>query len=660
MNKNLYILLFIFSFTISTLNIESKNIYVSLQGNDNNNGKIETPFKTIARGINEAKENDTIFIREGIYSITKSLSFHKAQNIVLQSYRNEMVSLCGGVEINSKSIKTPNKTIKSKLNKNAKEKIRYIDFTPLNINISSLTKKGYGHTSGPSWNELFINDEPLTIARWPNNKMILLDSIINNGNIISKKITDKGYASFKYKNPQPDKWESANDVWISGYFGEGWGDELLPIKFIDKTKKTITVGSDSFYGFKSGKSYLRWYACNIIGEIDEPNEYYIDKTQNRIYFYPPNRKIKNIKLSTLTTPILSLKSCNNITIKNITIECTRGMGILVENSSNTIIDNCIIKNIGHIGIKTTGTQLYDNKIQNCTLYNIGSYGIILDGGNRNKLIAGNCIVNNCRINNFSRIEHSYKPAIEINGCGNKISHVELFDAPSMAILLHGNNHTIEYANIHHVCKEVHDQSAFYYGRNPTERGHTIRYSYFHDIQSPFDVRATYHDDGACGMTVHGCIFNNISSTPVQIGGGQDIIYTNNIFMNLPSAITIDARLKTWANKWIQQGGDYDKKFRAVNYAQPPFSEAYPEMTNYWNDDPTTPKRNVISNNIFYNVKNIIVGKREYLVWKKNWETIKNPGFKNPSNPLDGINYQFIRQHLPEFQEIPLERIGCNL
>ena len=131
-------------------------------------------------------------------------------------------------------------------------------------------------------------------------------------------------------------------------------------------------------------------------------------------------------------------------------------------------------------------------------------------------------------------------------------------------------------------------------------------------------------------------------------------------MNLPSAITIDARLKTWANKWIQQGGDYDKKFRAVNYAQPPFSEAYPEMINYWNDDPTTPKRNVISNNIFYNVKKNIIGKREYLVWKGNWETMKNPGFKNTNNPLEGINYQFIRQHLPDFKEIPLERIGCNL
>jgi hypothetical protein len=107
--------------------------------------------------------------------------------------------------------------------------------------------------------------------------------------------------------------------------------------------------------------------------------------------------------------------------------------------------------------------------------------------------------------------------------------VEIFDAPSMGIYLHGNNHTIEYTDIHHVCKAMHDCGAIYYGRNPTERGHKIKYSYFHDIQSPYALTAIYHDDGACGMEVYGCIFNNISSAPVLIGGGQDITYRNNIF-----------------------------------------------------------------------------------------------------------------------------------
>ena len=83
MNKITFILL-IFSLYIT--NIQGKNIFVSLQGNDKNNGNIETPFKSIARAIEEVKENDTIFIREGEYQISKSLNFNKTRNIVLQNF----------------------------------------------------------------------------------------------------------------------------------------------------------------------------------------------------------------------------------------------------------------------------------------------------------------------------------------------------------------------------------------------------------------------------------------------------------------------------------------------------------------------------------------------------------------------------------------------
>ena len=656
--KKLYILLLVI---LSPIILLGKNIYVSIQGNDSNNGSLEFPFKTIERAIKELNKNNenTIYLREGEYQLNNSIELQNLKNLSILAFQNEKVRITGCIKINKDSIKKPKGNIIKQFNKKTRTKIRYIDCNHLGIKLSGLIKKGFGHNSGPSWNELFINDTPLNVAKWPNNGMILIDSVINTGNIISKNIKNKGHAIFKYNSHQPNLWKSIKDAWIGGYFGEGWGDELLPIKSIDTKRKTISIEGSSIYGFKSGKNYLRWYACNILEELDIPNEYYIDKTNNFIYFYPSKNKIEKIQLSNLTAPIISIKSCNKIAIKNIIIECTRGIGILVENSSNIVIDNCIIRNIGHIGIKITGKS-YNNKIQNSKIYHIGSNGIILDGGNRKQLIPGNNIVRNCLIYNFSRIEHSYKPAIAISGCGNKIINVEMYDAPSMAIMLNGNNHTIKYVNIHHVCKEVHDQGAFYYGRNPSERGNQILYSYFHDIQSPFIVRAIYHDDGACGMIVHGCIFNNISSTPVQIGGGQDITYTNNIFMNLPSAITIDARLKTWANKWLKPGGEYDKKFKAVNYNQPPFSEAFPELLNYWNDDPTTPKRNVFSNNIFYNVIKLVEGDVKYLKWNKNWNTKDNPGFKNVKKPLEGINYRIIKQHLPEFHEIPLDSIGCHL
>lgn len=665
MNKRLYKLLFIVSIAISTLNVEAKNIYVSLKGNDTNNGKFETPFKTIARAINEAKtsnESDTIFIREGEYTQFKTLIFENTSDIILQAYKKEKVSITGGFTANKKiAKKVNNKSIKNRLNDNSKDNVYVIDLNTLNIHLTDIIKKGFGHASGPSWNELFIDKKTMMLARWPNDSMTYIKEVIKQGNIISKNITDKGESIIRYDETNPDLWNSTENIWIGGYFGEGWGDEFLPISRINKKEKTITINESSYYGFKSDNKYRRWYAANVLEELDAPTEYFLDQKNNKIYFYPPTKDFHKIQISILNNPIITIKTCKNIIIKNLSIECSRGTGINIDSSNNVIIDGCNICNLGNIGIKIHGgINSYNNIIKNSQIYQTGAGGVYINGGDKKTLKHGNNSISNCRIFKFNRYERSYRPAIEFQGVGNMAEKVEIFDAPSNAIILKGNNHCVQYANIHHVCQEIHDQGAIYYGRNPTERGHTIKYSYFHEIQSPFDVRAIYHDDGACGMTVHGCIFSNISSTPVQIGGGQDIIYTNNIFMNLPSAITIDARLKTWANKWLNQGGEYDKKFKAVNYTQPPFSDAYPEMLNYWNDDPTTPKRNVISNNIFYNVKKLIVGKREYLVWKKNWETMKNPGLKNPNNLLDGLDYRIIRRHLPDFQEIPLDRIGCNL
>lgn len=64
---------------------------------------------------------------------------------------------------------------------------------------------------------------------------------------------------------------------------------------------------------------------------------------------------------------------------------------------------------------------------------------------------------------------SYRPGIWMDGVGNRISKCDIYDAPSMAILFHGNNHVIELCDITNVCSEVDDQGAVYYGRDPSEQ-----------------------------------------------------------------------------------------------------------------------------------------------------------------------------------------------
>jgi hypothetical protein len=250
----------------------------------------------------------------------------------------------------------------------------------------------------------------------------------------------------------------------------------------------------------------------------------------------------------------------------------------------------------------------------------------------------------------------------MKGAGNKILNTEIYNAPSMGIYIKGNNHTIEYVDIHNVCREAHDLGAIYIGRDPTERGHEIRYCYFHDIKSPFEVTAIYHDDGASGMSVYGCIFNNITSAPIWIGGGQDINYSNNIFLNLPYVIQIDNRFQIWKSysKWLKPNDEFDKKFKAVNYSEPPYSTMYPELLDYWKNDPAIPKRNVIKNNVIINItKKVIKGNIDYLCWEDNH--VLESDFKMHEQ-LNIKSNEFIHylQTKTNFRPIAVNKVGCSL
>ena len=661
MKRFCILLLSFFIYNISN----SKYVYVSKNGNDEYEGNIYSPFLSIERAIRETNADTdslVIILREGNYIQNKSLVISGKRNIILTSYPNEKVYITGGITIDRSNLsKIEAKEISSRVSKSIRKNIRCINFHDLGFVISDLNKRGFEYRTSPLWNEIFVNDEPLNIAQWPNDSMIVTHKVINPGNNKSKGIIGKGNPVIEYIEREPNTWKTVEGGWICGYFGVGWADDMLPMKSIDKLKKTITVGSSSLYGFRADGACLRWFARNLPEFIDMPGEYVNDVSNNLIYFLPPPSKMEKIQISVLKEPLISIKSSENITIRNIIIECSRGTGIQIESSNKILVDSCVIRNMGNMAVKIGG-DTYDNGVQNTYIYNTGAGGIELNGGNRKQLISGNNFVYNCIIHNFNRIEKAKRPAIYLKGAGNKVLKVEICDAPSMAIYIYGNNHTIEYANIHHVCKEMHDCGAIYYGRNPTERGHIIRYSYLHDIQSPFALTGIYHDDGACGMQVFGCIFNNISSAPVLIGGGQDITYTNNLFMNLPYAIQIDNRLQVWQSysKWLQPNGEYDNKFKEVDYTQPPYSEVYPELLEYWLTDPAIPKRNVIKNNIFYNVENLVKGKSEFLEYDNNLITDLNPCFVDITNPLKGFDDVLLKKNMPEFIAIPVDKIGCNL
>jgi hypothetical protein len=73
---------------------------------------------------------------------------------------------------------------------------------------------------------------------------------------------------------------------------------------------------------------------------------------------------------------------------------------------------------------------------------------------------------------------------------------------------------------------------------------------------------------------------------------------NLIICNSEASVHIDARGTTWAKYYFD--GTYNvltERMQAVNYDQPPYSERYPELLGYYDDDAAVPKNNRVLRNI---------------------------------------------------------------
>ncbi len=617
----------------------NKIIYIDCNfsvAENKSDGSMEFPYTDIESALsfvrNERIKGDssiiTLLFRKGYYRFNKGYELDKNfSNLVLSAYNGEEVVFSGGISIPVSSVKD---------DKIGNVGLKSVDLSSYDINYGEIKNIGFARPSVNSFGELFLNDIPMLLSRWPNSGMIKMGKIVDAGSVPRDGDHSNRGAVFEYDSLRISKWKFRDNMWISGYFKWGYADDALRIKNINTTKGTISTDGATLYGFYSGYKWNKWYAFNILEEIDMPGEYYIDSDEDKLYFISPDCMINSIDISVLEEPFFDIYDASGININGIIFEKSRAVNISMCNTEKVKITNCIFRNSGSwaiqvgLGIKpfaeyrhegigepvrgiigSLQQHIYadtafdrngghDNIIENCEFYNLGSGAISLAGGNRKDLLPGNNVVKNCKFFDNNRLEHSYKPAVHITDCGNKIIGCEIYNAPSMAILLHGNNHLIEGNYIHDVCLEVEDQGAFYYGRDPSECGSILRHNVFSNIPDVYNTCAVYHDDGACGLTVEENLFYNAGKFTVLLGGGSDNIYNRNIFVGGQIGVHIDNRLQTWSNTLMTDGGLFEQRLKVVDYLNPPYAVQYPYMNDYMPND-GLPKRNRFNGNVFINI-----------------------------------------------------------
>ncbi|MBR5298032.1 MAG: right-handed parallel beta-helix repeat-containing protein [Parabacteroides sp.] len=699
MRSLFFILYIVLSFNV--LATDRVVIVVSPTGNDGASGEVTRPLKTIAAALDKAKRIShdipiEIQLRKGCYELDRTLEISR-NNVLLTAFNNEQVSISGGRKLAIQMLKkVKDKAVSNRIQPEYHQYIREIDFGKLNIPFEGLHATGFGRPTQSAWTEVYINGNPLRIARWPNDSTVAIQKVYESGISTNGEYTD--FPVFGYGENRPNKWKNVTDLWISGYFAHGYADDMIRVERIDTLQKKIHTAQHTLYGFMSGAAWRRWMALNLLEELDSSGEFVLDTQLKKMYLFMPHEKVNEINVSCLDAPLLAIENCRNVRVEGLIFEYGRQMGIYLENTHDVLIKECVVRNMGGVGISVgKGTfkqenteghkyggkavsreigdlmgRMYEdilfnrqggtnNGIVDCYIYQTGAGGISLGGGNRATLTPAGNYVENCRIYNYNRIEKSYRPGIWIDGVGNRVSGCSIHDAPSMAILFHGNDHLIELCDITRVCNEVDDQGAIYYGRDPSELGNVIRYCYFHELSPKHRVTATYHDDGACGAEVYGNIYYKAGSIPVLIGGGHQNHYKNNIFVTSPVAIRVDNRMQNWGKDMVAKGGIIDQRLETVKFDSPPYSEAYPWLPTYWDSTPSYPKGNVVEGNLFYQIGNVIGGRTEWLEMNNNWITSTNPGWIDPSDPLKGFEVGApIYRMIKDFPVLPFSKIGTTL
>ena len=571
-------------------------LYVAPSGDDSSPGTRDAPLATLAgardrvRQVKRAKPDEAINVAfdSGIYHFSVPVEFTAEDSgsdkapIAYRAWPGATVRFTGGLPVNDwKPVTDP--PVLSRLSEASRSHVRVADLKAQGItDFGKLTVHGFAKGSQPAEAELFYDDAPMTLARWPNEGFRGIEAC-------------DGKERVTVDTARIARWTTESDPWVFAYWHHDWAELHEPIVGID-ADANVLIRSEKVktqYGITKGRA--RWYGYNLLSELDEPGEFYLDREAGKLYFWLPQPNGQAVL--SLSDGTIRAQDLSHVTFRDFTIEACRATAIVLKGGTDCHVVGCTIRNTGHRAVVISGGGKHG--VYGCDVYHCGEGGISMSGGDRPSLTPAEHNAENNHVHHYSRRARTYKTAISVSGVGNRIAHNLVHDGPHMALSAGGNDHLVEFNEIHNVVYESGDAGAYYVGRDWTQRGNILRHNFWHNIVggTGYGGMTIYLDDQHCGHTIYGNVFERCSQA-VFIGGGDDHIVTNNVFHECRRAAHIDNRGMGWQKAATDDPkGTLRTQLRAMPIDSELWKERYPTLAGILEDDPNIPKRNVFARNV---------------------------------------------------------------
>ena len=532
--------------------------------------------KSLLRIIGECEQGDSIVFKKGKYYFSSPENAVKLKNITKKiTFKAENgVRFIGGKPLfETDPVKNGN--------------VYCVDLIKNGVSpedTGNFVSRGFARPVKASHAEIFANGFPLNLSRYPKNGYLKITGYAEEEiNEWAEKVgkLEKG---FYYNDDQPNKWAEADDILVHGYWSWDWANSYETIDTIEKNPGKITTKAPyGHYAFKPGQ---RFNFYNILEEVTENGDYYIDRKNMKLYFIPFDQKKfpDEILISTLDEPLWNIEKCENLCFEDFFIEASRGCGIMIESCKNIKISNCEFKNIGNYPV--TINKSFDITVENCDIHDCGDGGICISCGNRATLESGNIKIDNNHIYKIAKWSRTYQTAINASGVGITIINNLIHDCPHTGILFWGNEICIKNNEIYSALLETGDAGAVYTGRDYTYRGNIVSNNYIHHMGGVgMGTMGIYNDDCVSGTVMEKNLFFEVQRA-VFLGGGRDFNVTGNLFIDCHPSIEIDGRGTSSHKVWRKMVGEFmrDRFYnikegeKTVSAAGEPYISRYPELT----------------------------------------------------------------------------------
>jgi hypothetical protein len=459
------------------------DIYVAVDGNDNDPGSIEKPYATLERARDRIREMKSdggrcnVYLRGGTYYLERPFILKPSDSgsescpVAYRAYPGETPVISGGKRIYGEWMPYENSIMMCKI---ADENILKLGFTQIYVNGKRQirarypncdnTKPGFTGYIHPAKAELkwphaeFVYDpETFTKKRWAKSKgaVVHIFDAIGIGNL---------------------QWAVAVIDWDTHTIELGKGG----FQMNDLTFGEVTTGIDQ---------RSRFYIENVFEELDSAGEWYFDTEEGILYLMPEEGINLNASVieASVAKQVVELRGTEAEPVHHITFS-----GLKITQTETTYLDEYEAPSNGDWTIHRGGAIFFEGVedccIEDCFFDAVGGNAVFLNNYNRRNKIYGNtfaeagdsaiCLVGNRRTSIGTNHTYSSENLISnnlIHDIGifgkqtagvfmsvcmdNTVSHNHIYNLPRAAICINDGTwggHIIEYNDIHDTVRETTD------------------------------------------------------------------------------------------------------------------------------------------------------------------------------------------------------------